>query len=133
MLLTLNWVACTTQALLLQNLILLSLIYGYQKASVQRKLSLFTFLIIWGALFYGGHIKLDTLDVLFDLNNILMLSSRLPQILKNFRSKSTGQLSILTYGLNVAGSCARIFTTLQEKNATSAMLRGAMLGMSKMS
>jgi hypothetical protein len=114
---------------LVQNLILLSLIYGYQKASLRRKLSLYTFLIGWGAFFYGGYIKLDALDMLFDLNNILMLSSRFPQIIKNFRSKSTGQLSILTYGLNVAGSCARIFTTLQEKNAGPAMLRGAVLGM----
>ena len=55
-----------------------------------------------------------------------LLACRLPQIVQNFGSKATGQLSIITYGLNTAGAAARIFTSIQEK-AGDAMLRGAVI------
>lgn len=42
--------------------------------------------------------------------------SRVKQIIANFTAGSTGVLSIVTVGLQVAGSLARIFTTLQEVN-----------------
>lgn len=51
----------------------------------------------------------------------------MPQIVANLRSAGTGQLSLITYGLNTAGAAARIFTSVQEK-AGSAMLRGALIG-----
>lgn len=44
----------------------------------------------------------------------LMLFGRLPQIVQNLRQGHTGQLSLITYLLNVAGNAARIGTTLQE-------------------
>lgn len=46
------------------------------------------------------------------------------QILQNFASKSTGQLSLITYALNWAGASARIFTSIQE-GAGAAMVRGS--------
>lgn len=46
--------------------------------------------------------------------------------MQNFGAKATGQLSIITYGLNTAGAAARIFTSIQEK-AGDAMLRGAVI------
>ena len=67
------------------------------------------------------------LSALYDVNNLILLAARVSQIAQNFTTKSTGQLSIVTYSLNLAGSAARIFTTSQEKNAGSAMLRGALL------
>ena len=45
---------------------------------------------------------------------ILALFGRLPQIAQNMRQGHTGQLSLVTYALNVAGSGARAFTVLQE-------------------
>ena len=45
---------------------------------------------------------------------VLMLFGRLPQILQNIRQGHTGQLSLITYMLNVAGSGARAFTVMQE-------------------
>jgi mannose-P-dolichol utilization defect protein 1 len=39
------------------------------------------------------------------------LLSRIPQIVSNFQSKSTGQLSALTIFLYFFGSLARVFTT----------------------
>ena len=65
---------------------------------------------------------------------VLMLFGRLPQILQNFRQGHTGQLSLITYILNVAGSGARVFTILQElddaivlTSACSAFLQNAVL------
>ena len=45
---------------------------------------------------------------------ILMLFGRLPQILQNFKQGHTGQLSLITYVMNVAGCGARIGTLLHE-------------------
>eukprot|EP00164_Ancoracysta_twista_P001178 GFYU01001548.1.p1 GENE.GFYU01001548.1~~GFYU01001548.1.p1 ORF type:complete len:247 (-),score=25.34 GFYU01001548.1:179-919(-) len=44
----------------------------------------------------------------------VFMSSRVPQIMENYKRKSTGQLSVPTTFLTVAGSAARIFTTLSE-------------------
>ena len=43
---------------------------------------------------------------------------------QNLSTKSTGQLSLVTYALNWAGASARIFTSIQE-GAGAAMVRGA--------
>jgi mannose-P-dolichol utilization defect protein 1 len=64
---------------------------------------------------------------LFDANSFLFLAARLPQIYKNWRSRSTGELSLLTCLMNLAGCTARIFTSLQE-GAGSAMVRAFVLG-----
>lgn len=45
---------------------------------------------------------------------VLMLFGRLPQIAQNFKQGHTGQLSLITYAMNIAGSGARVFTVLQE-------------------
>ena len=45
---------------------------------------------------------------------LIFMSSKLPQIYLNFKSKNTGQLSLITYGCNFAGSLARIFTTITD-------------------
>lgn len=45
-----------------------------------------------------------------------MLISRIPQIYKNFTSKSTGTLSFINYFLNFVGCTARIFTVMKETN-----------------
>jgi len=44
----------------------------------------------------------------------LMAASRVPQIMSNFQSKSTGMLSAITVMMNVAGTGARVFTTWKE-------------------
>jgi mannose-P-dolichol utilization defect protein 1 len=50
----------------------------------------------------------------YDLNNIILMSSKLPQILQNLQARSTGQLSVITYAANTLGCVARLFTTAQE-------------------
>ena len=65
---------------------------------------------------------------------VLALFGRLPQIAQNVRQGHTGQLSLVTYALNVAGSGARAFTVLQElddklalTSAVSAFVQNAII------
>jgi uncharacterized protein with PQ loop repeat len=106
---------------------LLGMIYRYQKRSFVRKALVMSVLCLWIAAAQGGFLTRDVLTMLFDVNSIVLLVSRIPQILQNYSSKSTGQLSFTTYAMNFMGTLARVFTTLQEKNAGSAMLRGVIM------
>jgi hypothetical protein len=63
---------------------------------------------------------------LYDVNNFIMLAARVPQILKNFSEQSTGQLSIVTFGVNTVGCVVRILTSLHE--GAHAMVRSYILG-----
>jgi hypothetical protein len=107
-------------------MVLLLLIYHFQRRSVARTLSLLAVLAGWGALLSTGTLARGHITALYDFNNVLLLVARVPQIVQSHATRSTGQLSIITYSLNVAGSAARIFTSIQE-NAGPAMLRGALL------
>lgn len=102
------------------------LIYHYQRRSVGRTLALLALLGGWALLFASGALKRSHITVLYDFNNVLLFASRVPQILQSQATRSTGQLSIITYSLNVAGSAARIFTSIHEQ-AGAAMLRGAVI------
>ncbi|RYR06194.1 hypothetical protein Ahy_B06g085982 isoform A [Arachis hypogaea] len=57
----------------------------------------------------------------------IFLSARIPQILKNFSNRSTGELSFLTSLMNSAGSMVRVFTSLQE-NAPKSVVMGSAIG-----
>lgn len=115
------------QAIGLQNIVLLGLLYKYQGRSFGRKLCVMCIFGLWFAAAQGGYLTASVLDALFDVNSLVLLVSRIPQIAQNYRSKSTGQLSFLTYCMNFMGTLARVFTTLQEKNAGPAMLRGVIM------
>ena len=52
----------------------------------------------------------------------LYLFSRLPQIIQTYYEKSSGQLSILTFGGCMIGSIIRIFTTIKEMDSDLIML-----------
>jgi len=116
--------------LALQNIILLGLIYKYQKRSKGRVLGLACVVVSWLACARSGLLTKGMLDRLVDVNSVVLLISRIPQILSNYKAKNTGQLSFLTYFLNFMGTVARVFTTMKEKNATSAMMRGVFMSMS---
>lgn len=63
------------------------------------------------------------------LSNLpLLLISRIPQIIQNFKQGSTGQLSGITTFLTFAGSLARVFTTIQEVGWDFSLLIGYFLG-----
>jgi mannose-P-dolichol utilization defect protein 1 len=113
-------------ALLLQNIVLLACIYRYQRLSSRRSVIAILLLVAWTILATSGTLSRAHISALYDFNNLILIASRVPQISQNFQHKSTGQLSPITYGLNTAGSAARIFTAVHE-HAGPAMLRGAVI------
>ncbi|CAN8307897.1 unnamed protein product [Cochlearia groenlandica] len=63
----------------------------------------------------AGQINPTLFDALYASQHAIFLFARLPQIWKNFKNKSTGELSFLTFFMNFAGSIVRVFTSIQEK------------------
>mmetsp|Transcript_9357 Transcript_9357/g.25297 ORF Transcript_9357/g.25297 Transcript_9357/m.25297 type:complete len:241 (+) Transcript_9357:3244-3966(+) len=115
--------------LAVQNIVLLALVYKYQRRSLARVMTVVIALSSWVAIANSSLLTADILDRLVDANSLVLLVSRVPQIMSNYAQKSTGQLSFITYFLNFMGTVARVFTTLQEPNATSAMMRGVLMSM----
>ncbi|KAG2310951.1 hypothetical protein Bca4012_025449 [Brassica carinata] len=112
--------------LLIQALILMACIYYFSKPlSVSTWVRAVVYFALAPPLFAG---KIDALvfEALYASKHLIFLSARLPQIWKNFRSRSTGQLSFLTCLMNLGGSMARVFTSVQV-NAPFSMLVGVVL------
>ncbi|KAK6773118.1 hypothetical protein RDI58_028356 [Solanum bulbocastanum] len=70
----------------------------------------------------AGQIDPVLFEALYASQHAIFLCARIPQIWKNFKSKSTGELSFLTFFMNFAGSMVRVFTSLQEKAPMSGKL-----------
>lgn len=82
--------------------------------------------VLWGLLF-GGFVPAPALAFAQLCTIPVFTVSKIPQIWLNFKNGSTGQLSLITFALNFAGSAARIFTTLSELSDTI-MLISSILG-----
>lgn len=67
------------------------------------------------------------LESLYASQQAIFVFSRALQIIKNYQTKQTGQLSLLTSLMNFSGSGARLFTSLQA-HAPTAMVVGNSLG-----
>eukprot|EP01102_Stenamoeba_stenopodia_P019658 TRINITY_DN7473_c0_g1_i1.p1 TRINITY_DN7473_c0_g1~~TRINITY_DN7473_c0_g1_i1.p1 ORF type:complete len:269 (-),score=77.08 TRINITY_DN7473_c0_g1_i1:194-907(-) len=63
--------------------------------------------------FYTGLVPDTVLTQLQALVVPLSVSSRVPQIISNFKTKNTGSLSFISFFLTFAGALARVFTTLK--------------------
>eukprot|EP01097_Dermamoeba_algensis_P008162 TRINITY_DN530_c0_g1_i1.p1 TRINITY_DN530_c0_g1~~TRINITY_DN530_c0_g1_i1.p1 ORF type:complete len:142 (-),score=34.83 TRINITY_DN530_c0_g1_i1:114-539(-) len=99
----------------LQNMAILFLIFQYNKQPAFAFLSLLLTAVLL-AVFPLGLVPFNIIMTLQAFTIPIFALSRIPQILANFKSKSTGQLALLTWLLNFAGAAARIFTTLNETN-----------------
>ncbi|KAJ9559991.1 hypothetical protein OSB04_005151 [Centaurea solstitialis] len=68
--------------------------------------------------------KIDPLlfEALYASQHAIFFFARVPQIWKNVKNKSTGELSFITSFMNCLGSVVRVFTSLQEKAPTSGIL-----------
>ncbi|EOA13914.1 hypothetical protein CARUB_v10027032mg [Capsella rubella] len=109
--------------LLIQALILVGCIYYFS-----RPLSVSTWVraVLYFALaptVLAGKIDPLLFEALYASKHLIFLSARIPQIWKNFRNKSTGQLSFLTCFMNFSGAMARVFTSYQA-NAPLSMFMG---------
>ena len=106
--------------LFLQSSICVLLIWTYDEGySVFEKVIVFTIGIGVSTYLYLDYNVPDHIWGL--MNNIgigAFVYSRIPQIIENFRSKSTGTLSIITFGMTFLGAAARLFTVMMESGDT---------------
>ena len=102
--------------ILLENILIFFMAWKYDiDQSCDRNNMLFT-LTICGFLFtiYKGVLDEKAWAVVGNASTVLNMGSRLTQIAKSYKEKSTGPLSTITYALNMLGNVARIFTTMKE-------------------
>ncbi len=116
--------------ILLQNLVILALIRGYGDGSAKGKKranessvavafaahAATVALLAFGVL---ANVPDSALETLYNCTTAVLIAGRAPQIVANFRAKSTGELSFASQALMSAGSAARIFTTAQEGGGAS--------------
>mmetsp|Transcript_28423 Transcript_28423/g.79455 ORF Transcript_28423/g.79455 Transcript_28423/m.79455 type:complete len:245 (+) Transcript_28423:98-832(+) len=112
--------------ILIQDFVLVLLIRWYGDEASVKPHSLFDPVFVAMTVVYaavtGGLVTgaLDeatgfpVLDFCQSLNVPLVFASRLPQIVQNHQSKSTGGLSIITFALNALGGTVRTWTTFVE-------------------
>ncbi|PKU65678.1 mannose-P-dolichol utilization defect 1 protein homolog 2 [Dendrobium catenatum] len=113
--------------LLVQAIILVAILYYYSSPIGVK---------IWiRALLYcavaptilAGQIDPVLFEALYASQHAIFFCARIPQIWKNYKNQSTGELSFVTCLMNFGGSIARVFTSIQEKAPTSVLL-GSFLG-----
>lgn len=100
-------------ALLVQNYVLLVLIYAYSGQPALGVSIVVGAVSLLGGMCNSGF-PLGLLQTLTAGNVVLVFASRLPQALANYRAGSTGTLSAVTCVGMWLGATARIFTTLTE-------------------
>jgi len=115
--------------MIVQNLVILLLFFQYE-----RGFGFFFILVTtaYSAFFYGlmneNVIDHKMMTLLSAMSIPIFTASKLPQIYTNFRNKSTGELSAITCILQLGGTAARVFTTLQEVD-DALVLSGFLLGL----
>ncbi|BGP10468.1 hypothetical protein JCM10049v2_006356 [Rhodotorula toruloides] len=102
--------------LLAQNAVLIVLITSYSARPTLPRLA--PLVVLFSTLAYAlsntSLVPSSTLSFLQTLTIPISLSSKVPQILSNFRNRSTGQLSAFLVFNSLAGCLARVFTTRTE-------------------
>lgn len=115
--------------ILVQNIILVLMLWQYTKPSPSIGTMIGVSTCLSGAIAAMFIVPQEYLFVLPLLNLPLTLASRVPQIITNFKLKSTGQLSLITLTLNFGGSLARVFTTITQVGWDMNLLSGFALGL----
>eukprot|EP00898_Chlorokybus_atmophyticus_P002840 jgi/Chlat1/3557/Chrsp234S03554 len=114
--------------LLAENSYLVALLYKFSKSKLPTTTPLkVTGLVAFLGAALTGALPNKYLNPLYHMSHFIFFYARIPQILLNFRTKATGQLSFASTLLMTAGGCARIFTTIREGGSRS-MLFGATVG-----
>lgn len=104
--------------LAIQTSIIAALVYLFGHKSAFRAM---TFLVIYSIITYvlmSGITPLEYLWTAQGFNVPILLMGKLSQAVTNYRNGSTGQLSAATCFMLLAGSAARIFTSIQETGDT---------------
>merc|ERR1712130_984250 len=100
--------------LLLQNLVLLYLIDKYSGKGYLQSGSILFIVVSFVSLLKFGMVPLSIMQVAQGGTVGIFAASKLPQIYENWKTKSSGQLSFVTFFLVFGGSSARVFTTVSE-------------------
>ena len=102
--------------LLFQNIAIFCICWKYDTYQESDKYNMSFSLLLSSFLFlcYKGFFDENIWKIIGSASTILSMGSRITQIMESYKSKSTGPLSTITYGLNMLGNCARIFTSLKE-------------------
>ncbi|GBG31333.1 Mannose-P-dolichol utilization defect 1 protein-like 1 [Hondaea fermentalgiana] len=98
-------------SVLVQNVILVCLVWYYSRAAVSEMVAATGGLAAMAAAMSA--LEEDQHWMLPLTATVVGLSGLLPQIIENHRNGHTGALSLISQTLNVLGVVARIFTTLQ--------------------
>lgn len=104
--------------LAIQTAIIAALVYLYGHKSALRST---IFVIIYSLITYvlmSGLTPIEYLWTAQGFNVPILLMGKLSQALTNYKNGSTGQLSAATCFMLLAGSAARIFTSIQETGDT---------------
>ena len=102
--------------ILLENLLIFFMAWKYDiNQSSDRQNMTFT-LLICSFLFviYKEFLDEKAWTIIGSASTVLSVGSRITQIIKSCKEKSTGPLSTITFALNMLGNVARIFTTMKE-------------------
>ena len=104
--------------ILFQNFLIFFICWKYDtyQSSDKNNMSFSLLLVSFLFLCYKGFFDDKIWKLIGSGSTVLSMGSRITQIISSFRSKSTGPLSTITYGLNMLGNAARIFTSLKETN-----------------
>ena len=102
--------------LLFQNFLIFFIWWKYDtdQSSDKNNMSFSLLLVSFLFLCYKGLFDDRIWKIIGSASTVLSMGSRITQILTSYKTKSTGPLSTITYGLNMLGNSARIFTTLKE-------------------
>ncbi|XP_054791961.1 mannose-P-dolichol utilization defect 1 protein homolog 2-like isoform X1 [Prosopis cineraria] len=113
--------------LLIQALVLVAIIYYFSQPMGTKTWIRALLYCAVAPTILAGQINPLLFEALYASQHAIFLFARIPQIWKNFSSKSTGELSFLTSFMNFGGSMVRVFTSIQE-NAPTSVILGSVLG-----
>ncbi|GAV83980.1 PQ-loop domain-containing protein [Cephalotus follicularis] len=113
--------------LLIQAIILVAIIYYFSQPVQTTTWIRALFYCAVAPTILAGQIDPVLFEALYASQHAIFFFARVPQIWKNFKNKSTGELSFLTCLMNFAGSLVRVFTSIQEKAPASVVL-GSLIG-----
>lgn len=103
--------------ILIQNVLIVLLFWYYSSVEERPGIGQMIFLPLLACGMVVGMLNLpgEWWWILPSVSSVFNIMSRIPQIATNFTNKHTGQLSVVTWFLQLAGSLGRMFTSLQEK------------------